>query len=74
MLSYKAKFSGKEVVKVPKFYASSRICSNCGSKKDDLTLKMREWKCEFCGKIHDRDVNAAKNIKAEGQRSLILVK
>ena len=74
MLEYKTKFDGKEIGKVNKFYASSKICSCCDHKKDDLTLADRIWTCEKCGTEHDRDVNAAKNILVEGRRSLTLVK
>lgn len=73
ILKYKAKFSGKEVVKVGRFFASSKICSNCGDKNKELKLIDRLWVCTNCGAEHDRDINAAKNIKAEGRRSLINV-
>jgi transposase len=42
------------------------MCNKCGYKKDDLTLKDREWTCPVCGEIHDRDVNAALNIRNFG--------
>lgn len=71
MISYKTKFSGKEVVKVNRFFASSKICSNCGNKNTDLKLSDRIWTCSNCNESLDRDENAAKNIKAEGRRSLI---
>ncbi len=45
------------------FYASSKMCSACGHKLDDLPLSVREWTCPACGVIHDRDVNAAINLK-----------
>jgi putative transposase len=63
MLEYKARFSGKEVVKRDRFYASSKICSHCGHKNVNLKLSDREWVCEKCGTKHDRDVNSAKNMK-----------
>lgn len=74
MLSYKTKFEGKELVKVSRFFASSKICSVCQEKNKNLKLNIREWTCEKCGTVHDRDKNAAQNIKAEGRRSLTIVK
>jgi putative transposase len=67
MLYYKAKWAGKKVEKVGRFIATSKLCSNCGSKNKGLTLKDRVWTCSLCGKTHDRDINAAKNIKKLGQ-------
>lgn len=73
MLTYKGKFSGKEVIKVNRFFASSKTCSSCGFKNDELLLSDRTWICTSCGMEHDRDINAARNIKAEGRRSLTKV-
>lgn len=68
-LIFKALQQGKEVVEVGRFYASSQTCSNCGAKNRLIkNLKIREWVCPECGSIHDRDVNAARNIKKEGIR------
>jgi len=61
-LSYKAKWYGGELIVVDRFFASSKLCSSCGARKSDLTLKDREWTCP-CGMLHDRDVNAAINIE-----------
>ncbi|MFI1237657.1 RNA-guided endonuclease InsQ/TnpB family protein [Nocardia salmonicida] len=65
MLEYKADWYGRTVVAVDRFYPSSRSCSVCGSIVDKLPLNIREWQCR-CGVVHDRDVNAAKNIRAVG--------
>lgn len=62
--------NGKKVVFVDRFYPSSKTCSCCGYVYRKLTLKDREWKCPDCGEIHDRDLNAAKNILTEGERIL----
>lgn len=69
MLAYKAEWYGKDVVKVGRFYASSKICE-CGVKNDNLKLSDREWVCEACGLINQRDLLAANNILKEGRRSL----
>lgn len=70
-LEYKAGWYKKQVVVVDRFYPSSQLCSVCGvqhiSAKD---LSIRKWKCEKCGTLHDRDLNAAKNILNEGLRLL----
>ena len=66
-LSYKTKDEGKNLIKVNKYYASSKICSVCGAKKNKLLLSNRTYKCE-CGNIIDRDINAAFNIAYEGLR------
>ena len=69
ILEYKAAWMGRVVIKVGRFYPSTKICSACGQKKDDLTLSDREWTCPACYVEHDRDVNAARNILAEGLKS-----
>ncbi len=69
MLNYKAEWYGKTVHKVDRFYASSKTCS-CGVKNTQLKLSDREWVCQSCGTIHDRDKLAAQNILKEGRRSL----
>ena len=70
ILSNKALVNDKQVVFVDRFYPSSKTCSVCGYKKEDLTLKDREWTCPNCGTRHDRDINAAVNIILEGKRML----
>lgn len=69
MLIYKSVWYGKDVVKVDRFFASSKTCS-CGAKNDDLKLSDREWVCTSCGSVNQRDLLAANNILKEGRRSL----
>lgn len=66
-LTYKALWYGRELVKVGRFYPSTKTCSNCGFVKT-LTLKDRVWKCDLCSAVHDRDFNASVNILNEGLR------
>ena len=71
MCKYKAKWAGKIVLQVDRFYASSKLCNHCGEKNTMLTLSDREWVCTKCGTIHDRDENASLNIRKEGLRMLL---
>ena len=65
-LNYKMIQKGKYMLKIDRYYPSSKTCSNCGYKKEDLSLSDRSWKCPCCLAEHDRDINAAKNILQEG--------
>ena len=62
-LTYKAAMRGAQVVVADRFYASSKTCSSCGHQLATLPLCVREWTCPACGVVHDRDVNAAVNLK-----------
>lgn len=66
VLEYKAKWYGKTLIKVDRFFASSKICSNCGYKIHRLPLYIRQWACRECGSVHDRDINAAINLRNRG--------
>ena len=65
-LEYKSQWGGRTLVKVGRFFPSSKTCSHCGCIKGYLNLSERNWICSECGVVHDRDYNAAVNIKAEG--------
>ena len=69
MLEYKAKWYGKTVHKIDRYFPSSKLCS-CGVKNQELKLSDREWVCRSCGTINQRDLLAAQNILKEGRRSL----
>jgi len=69
-LEYKANWYGRTVIKIDKFFPSSKLCSNCGNKKEDLKLKDRTYNCSSCGITIDRDYNASLNILEEGLRIL----
>ena len=69
-LAYKCELRGMTFVQVGRFYPSSKTCSECGRVLEELPLSTRAWTCPACGASHDRDVNAAKNILAEGLRLL----
>ncbi len=65
-LEYKAAWYGRTLVKIDKWYPSSKRCCDCGHILDSLTLDVRSWTCPECGVVHDRDINAAKNVLAAG--------
>jgi len=65
-IAYKCEWYGRELIKIDRWFPSSKRCGNCGHVVDKLPLNIREWKCPKCGTEHDRDINAAKNILAAG--------
>ena len=67
-LDYKLKHKGGVLVEIDRFFPSSKLCSSCGHKYCELQLQEREWTCEACHTRHQRDENAAKNIRLEGMR------
>lgn len=69
-VAYKAERDGKAFVKCHRFFPSSKACNACGHVTDSLPLNIRNWTCQRCGSEHDRDINAAKNIRDEGLRML----
>lgn len=66
MLQYKGKWKGCDIIQIDQFYPSSKTCSYCNWKKENLKLSERSWICPNCGTEHDRDINAAKNILTYG--------
>ncbi len=72
-LQYKAEWYGRAIIKVDKWFPSSQLCSECGHRDGKKSLDIREWTCPVCHAHHDRDINASKNILAEGLRRYTLV-
>ena len=71
LLAYKLEMQGKQLVKVDKWYPSSQLCNRCGDRnKQTRDLSVRQWDCPECGTHHDRDVNAAINLRNETARIL----
>ena len=70
-LKYKLEWLNKKLVKVDRYFPSSQLCSECGYRKTDLLLKNKTWICPNCGVKHNRDHNAAVNIKKEGMRMVL---
>lgn len=62
-MEYKAKRYGTRLIVADRFYPSSRLCSVCSFKNEALTLNEQQWRCPQCGTHHDRDRNAARNLK-----------
>ena len=65
-LEYKAQWYGRTLIGIDRWYPSSKRCSDCGHTVSKLPLNVREWVCPECGTIHDRDINAARNVLATG--------
>ncbi|GAA2455051.1 hypothetical protein GCM10010191_87590 [Actinomadura vinacea] len=65
MLEYKAAWYGRALIAVDRWFPSSKLCSACGTRQEEMPLHVRVWTCG-CGSSHDRDVNAARNILAAG--------
>lgn len=65
-LEYKSQWYGRTLIKIDRWYPSTKTCSDCKQVVEDLSLDVREWVCPECGVWHDRDINAAQNILAEG--------
>jgi len=70
ILEYQCSRTGAVVHKIDRFFPSTKMCSECGTLNQDLELKIREWDCSHCSSHHQRDLNAAINIKREGASSL----
>ena len=74
-LTYKAAISGSYVHYADRYFPSSQLCSNCGYQNPETkNLSVREWVCSVCGATHDRDRNAAENLKKEAIRAVLGVK
>lgn len=69
-LAYKLERKGGRLIEIDRFFPSSKLCSNCFTSVDEMPLDVRAWTCPYCGTHHDRDGNAATNIRAEGIRLL----
>ena len=65
-LEYKSLWYGRELVGIDRWYPSSKRCSDCGHTVAKMPLNVREWTCPECGTVHDRDINAARNVLAAG--------
>lgn len=65
-LSCKLAERGKKLITIDKWFPSSKVCHSCGYVNEELTLAIREWTCQCCREYHDRDINAAINIRNQG--------
>ncbi|MCI8478417.1 MAG: transposase [Oscillospiraceae bacterium] len=65
-LRYKLARQGKQLITVDRYIPTTRICSTCGTASSEISYKVKNWTCSKCGTVHNREVNAAKNIKAQG--------
>ena len=65
-LRYKLERQGKALIAVDRYVPSTRTCSACGTVRDAVSYKENTWRCPECGAVHNREINAAKNIKAQG--------
>jgi putative transposase len=72
-IEYKARWRNRNFVFIGRLFPSSQMCSNCGHRNQELSLSDRFWTCPACGVRHDRDHNAAKNVRDEGIRILVAV-
>ena len=72
-LTYKSTRAGRTLLRVPRFFPSSKLCSTpgCGHKMEKMPLHIRTWTCPKCGTTHDRDINAATNIHVNGLNQLV---
>lgn len=71
ILEYQSQKTGSMIVRIPRFYPSSKTCSDCLYEIDELPLNIRSWTCPKCNTTHDRDINAAKNILWVGASTLV---
>ncbi|MGD9093435.1 MAG: zinc ribbon domain-containing protein, partial [Anaerolineales bacterium] len=65
-LEYKGQGYGRPIERIDRWMASSKTCSNCLRERAELPLRIREWQCPACGAVHDRDMNATRNIVRVG--------
>ena len=70
ILKYKMEAKGKHLILIDRYFPSSKLCSKCGYKNNELKLSDRKWKCPACNAAHDRDINASENIRTEGIKQL----
>lgn len=66
MIKYKTNWYLRECTTVGQYYPSTKVCNNCGFQAEKLATTIRMWECPKCGTVHDRDANAAINIRNEG--------